>query len=103
MKAYWRRPSQAATGCAASAITVTLTSASVRGVGVPDERAVIARRCRDVFDVIRSLCRTAAARAAVGDQIKQASCGVNRERPRRCAREWTARLSDRVGVRDLEQ
>lgn len=66
----------------ASAITVTLTSASVRGVGVdPDERAVIARRCRDVFDAIRSLCRTAAARAAVGAQIKQVSCVVNSERP----------------------
>jgi hypothetical protein len=82
MKAYWRRPSQAAIGCAASAITVMLTSASVRGVGVdPDERAVIARCCRDVFDAIRSLCRTTAARAAVGDQIKQVSCGVNSERP----------------------
>jgi len=65
-----------------SAITVTLTPASVRGVGVdPDERAVIARRCRDVFDAIRPLCRTAAARAAVSAQIKQVSCGVNSQRP----------------------
>jgi len=65
-----------------SAITVTLTPASVRGVGVdPDERAVIARRCRDVFDAIHPLCRTAAARAAVRAQIKQVSCGVNSQRP----------------------
>jgi hypothetical protein len=66
----------------ASAVKVTLTPASVRGVGVdPDERAVIARRCRNVFDAIRPLCRTAAARAAVSAQIKQVSCGVNSERP----------------------
>jgi hypothetical protein len=66
----------------ASAITVTLTPASVRGAGVdPDERAVTARRCRDVFDAIRPLCRTAAARAAIGTQIKQVICSVNSERP----------------------
>jgi hypothetical protein len=66
----------------ASAITVTLAPASVRGAGVdPDERAITARRCRDVFDAIRPLCRTAAVRAAVSAQIKQVSCGVNSERP----------------------
>ena len=66
----------------ASAITVTPTPAPARGVGVdPGERAVTARRCRDVFDAIRPLCRTAAVRAAVSAQIKQVSCSVNGERP----------------------
>ena len=66
----------------ASAIKVTLTPAPARGSGVdPDERAVTARRCRDVFDAIRPLCRTTAGRAAVSAQIKQVSCSVNSERP----------------------
>jgi hypothetical protein len=66
----------------ASTMTVTFATVPAHGVGVdPDERSVTIRRCRDVFDAIRPLCRTAAGRAAVGAQIKHVSCSVNSERP----------------------
>jgi hypothetical protein len=65
-----------------AAITAKLTHASARGAGPdPEDRAVSARRCRDVFDAIRSVCRTAAGRAAVAAQIRRVSCSVNGERP----------------------
>jgi putative component of toxin-antitoxin plasmid stabilization module len=65
-----------------SAIAMGLAFSPARGAGIdPADRASATRRCRDVFDAIRMVCKTERARAAVGAQVRRVSCGVSGEQP----------------------
>jgi len=65
-----------------SAIAVGFAFSPARGAGVdPADRAAATRRCRDVFNAIRMVCKTERGRAAVVVQIGRVSCGVSGEQP----------------------